>query len=35
VIRYIHPGGKYARGDREYDEVKAAIEKLLAEPPAP
>jgi peroxiredoxin len=35
VIQYIHPGGKYARGDKEHDEVKATIEKLLAEPAAP
>jgi thiol-disulfide isomerase/thioredoxin len=34
VIRYIHPGGKYARGDQAYDEIKATIEKLLVEPPA-
>lgn len=32
VIRYIHPGGKYARGEKDYDEIKATIEKLLAEP---
>jgi peroxiredoxin len=34
VIRYIHPGGKYAPGEKAYDEVKGTIEKLLAEPSA-
>ena len=39
-IRYIHPGGEYYKGDneaqteaeRDYDELKAMIEKLIAEP---
>jgi peroxiredoxin len=31
VIRAVHPGGKYAPGDRAYDELKAKIEELLAE----
>ena len=39
-IRYIHPGGEYYNGkdktrtepQRDYDELKAMIEKLLAEP---
>jgi peroxiredoxin len=31
VIRHIHPGGEYVKGDRDYAEMKAAIEKLLAE----
>ena len=39
-IRYIHPGGEYYKGknkpqteaERDYDELKAMIEKLLAEP---
>jgi hypothetical protein len=34
TIRYIHPGGQYPRGDHAYVEIKAAIEKLLGEPPA-
>ena len=40
IIRYIHPGGDYYNGkdktrtepQRDYDELKAMIEKLLAEP---
>ena len=40
-IRYIHPGGEYYKGEdetrteaeRDYDELKAMIEKLIAEPP--
>jgi peroxiredoxin len=32
VIRYIHPGGKFARGEQAYDEIKATLEKLLGEP---
>ena len=39
-IRYIHPGGEYYKGEgktqtgaqRDYEELKAMIEKLLAEP---
>ena len=39
-IRYIHPGGEYYKGEDEtrteaeqdYDELKAMIEKLIAEP---
>ena len=39
-IRYIHPGGDYYKGkdetrtdaQRDYDELKAMIEKLIAEP---
>ena len=39
-IRYIHPGGEYYKGkdetrtdaQRDYDELKAMIEKLIAEP---
>lgn len=30
-FRHIHPGGKYARGDRDYEEMRASIEGLLAE----
>lgn len=31
VIRYIHPGGDYVRGEQEYAELKAKIEELLQE----
>ncbi len=39
-IRYIHPGGEYYKGEdetqteaqRDYDELKGLIEKLIAEP---
>lgn len=39
-IRYIHPGGEYYKGkdkaqteaERDYDELKATIKKLIAEP---
>ncbi len=31
VIRHIHPGGEYVKGDRDYDAMQAAIKKLLAE----
>ena len=31
VIRHIHPGGEYVKGDKAYAEMKAGIEKLLAE----
>ena len=39
-IRYIHPGGEYYKGEgetrteaqRDYDELKSMIEKLIAEP---
>jgi thiol-disulfide isomerase/thioredoxin len=31
VIRFIHPGGQYVRGDRAYTEIKRKIEELLAE----
>ena len=31
VIRHIHPGGQYVKGDRAYAEMKAKIEELLAE----
>ena len=39
-IRYIHPGGEYYKGEdetrteaqRDYDELKAMIKKLIAEP---
>ena len=31
VIRHIHPGGQYVKGDQAYREMKAKIEELLAE----
>jgi thiol-disulfide isomerase/thioredoxin len=31
VIRHIHPGGKYVRGDKAYRTLKAKIEELLKE----
>lgn len=31
VIRHVHPGGSYVAGEPAYDEMRTAIEKLLAE----
>jgi len=31
VIRYIHPGGQYVKGDKAYAELKLKIKELLAE----
>ena len=31
VVRFVHPGGRYARGDRDYDALKTKIEELLQE----
>jgi peroxiredoxin len=31
VVRHIHPGGQYVKGDPEYAALKAKIEELLAE----
>jgi len=31
VIRHIHPGGEYVKGDKDYALMKAKIETLLAE----
>jgi peroxiredoxin len=31
VIRHIHPGGQYVKGDKAYSEMKAKIEELLRE----
>lgn len=31
VIRHIHPGGEYVKGDKDYARMKAKIEELLAE----
>ena len=32
LVRGIHPGGRYAPGDPDYEAVRRGIEKLLAEP---
>ncbi|MEM7373544.1 MAG: TlpA disulfide reductase family protein [Bacteroidota bacterium] len=31
IIRYIHPGGEYVKGDGQYEELEEAIEKVLRE----
>ena len=31
VVRHIHPGGEYVKGDPDYAALKAKIEQLLAE----
>ena len=31
VIRHVHPGGQYVKGDKDYAAMKAKIEELLAE----
>ena len=31
LIRFIHPGGQYVKGDNDYKELKKKIEELLAE----
>jgi peroxiredoxin len=33
VIRFIHPGGQYVKGDKEYAALKKKIDELLAEKP--
>jgi peroxiredoxin len=33
VIRHVHPGGKYVKGDEAYKEMKAKLEELLKEKP--
>src|SRR4051812_11304299 len=33
VIRYIHPGGQYVKGEKDYDTMKSQIEKALADKP--
>lgn len=30
VIRHIHPGGEYVKGDRDYAELRTRIEELLS-----
>ena len=29
IVRYIHPGGQYVKGDGEYEKLQQKIEKLL------
>jgi thiol-disulfide isomerase/thioredoxin len=31
VVRFVHPGGQYVKGDRAYDALKAKVEELLKE----
>ena len=31
VVRHIHPGGQYVKGDADYAAMKATIEELLRE----
>ncbi len=31
VIRHIHPGGQYVKGDKDYEAMRSKIEALLAE----
>lgn len=31
VVRHVHPGGQYVQGDAAYAELRAVIERLLAE----
>jgi len=31
VIRYVHPGGQYVKGDKVYAQLKKKIVELLAE----
>jgi peroxiredoxin len=31
IIRHIHPGGEYVKGDKDYDLMKKKIEELLGE----
>ena len=31
IIRYVHPGGQYVKGDDDYIALKSKIEKLLTE----
>lgn len=32
VIRHVHPGGAYAKGDPACDAMKSKLEALLVEP---
>lgn len=33
VIRHVHPGGQYVKGDAEYAKLESQIERLLGEAP--
>ena len=35
VIRFIHPGGQYVKGDQDYVAIRAKIENLLLDSPLP
>jgi peroxiredoxin len=32
IVRHVHPGGRYVKGDAAYQELRATIEQVLAEP---
>ncbi len=32
IVRYIHPGGQYVRGDADYARLEAMISRLCSEP---
>jgi peroxiredoxin len=32
IVRYVHPGGRYAPGDRDFATMRGWVERLLAEP---
>ena len=32
VIRHIHPGGQYVRGDGSFEEVERTLQTILDEP---
>lgn len=34
VIRYIHPGGSYVKGDLDYESLRQKIEELIRETPS-
>jgi hypothetical protein len=31
VVRFVHPGAQYVKGNRDYDALKAKVEELLKE----
>jgi hypothetical protein len=31
VIRHVHPGGSYVKGDKAYEAMRGKIEELLKE----
>lgn len=32
IIRFVHPGGQYVKGDRDHTALEAHVEQLLSEP---